>query len=142
MTAEFPLAVHALLYLCHTDKLTTSAELADNICTNPARVRKVMTALHRAQLVDSQRGKGSGYHCKQGTCGMTLGSVLSALGEDAISMNWRSGDMDKKCLIATGMGQIMDDIYSQMNSRCADYLNEITIGELCKKIFENKDVAK
>ena len=34
MTAEFPLAVHALVYLLHTNRVTSSQELADNICTN------------------------------------------------------------------------------------------------------------
>lgn len=61
MTAEFPVAVHALVYLLHTGRLTSSGELADNICTNPARVRKVMAKLHQAGLVDATKGKGSGY---------------------------------------------------------------------------------
>ena len=42
MTAEFPVAVHALVYLLHTGDVTSSEKLSDNICTNPARVRKVM----------------------------------------------------------------------------------------------------
>ena len=61
MTAEFPLAVHALVYLYKSGKVTNSNELAENICTNPARVRKVMTLLKNAGLISSGRGKDSGY---------------------------------------------------------------------------------
>ena len=39
MTAEFALAVHGLVYLYHRGEMVTSEELAQNICTNPARVR-------------------------------------------------------------------------------------------------------
>ena len=60
MTAEFPLAVHALVYLYKSGKVTTSNELAENICTNPARVRKVMTLLKNSGLISSGRGKDSG----------------------------------------------------------------------------------
>ena len=56
MTAEFALAIHGLVYLYHRGKMVTSEELAQNICTNPARVRKVMAKLHKAGLIIASEG--------------------------------------------------------------------------------------
>ena len=43
MTAEFSLAVHGLVYLYHhTGQTISSDALAQNICTNPARVSQFL----------------------------------------------------------------------------------------------------
>ena len=47
MTSDYCVAVHALVYLNHKAKVLSSEELAENICTNPARVRKVMAKLKK-----------------------------------------------------------------------------------------------
>ena len=81
MTAEFPTAVHALVYLHHKGAVVPSAELADNICTNPARVRKIMAALCRAGLAFATEGRASGYHTGPEAGAVTLRQVADALGE-------------------------------------------------------------
>jgi Rrf2 family protein len=138
MTAEFPLAVHALVYLCHTQRVTSSRELADNICTNPARVRKVMAKLCRAGLIESERGQGSGYLCRPDSEQVVLGSVFRALEEEPVSMNWRSGDMDRECLVSSGMGAVMDGIYTRMNLQCFRWLDTITIADVGRQIFQRR----
>lgn len=142
MTAEFPLAVHALVYLLHTGRTVSSSELADNICTNPARVRKVLSKLHRAGLADSGRGQGSGYRCLQTTGSVTLWEILQALEEQPVSMNWRSGDMDRECLISSGMGAVMDGIYQQLNTACLTQLDTITIQTISQQIFHSEEDAQ
>ena len=47
MNGLFCVAVHALIYLDKRGEQLSSEELAANICTNPARVRKVMAKLKR-----------------------------------------------------------------------------------------------
>ena len=54
MTSEFGMAVHALTFLNHKGEIVSSEALAKNICTNPARVRKVMAKLKKAGLVDTK----------------------------------------------------------------------------------------
>ena len=55
MTSEFGIAVHAMVFLHHKGDMVSSEVLAENICTNPARVRKVMAQLERAGLVECRR---------------------------------------------------------------------------------------
>ena len=56
MNGLFCVAVHALIYLDKRGCLLSSEELAANICTNPARVRKVMAKLKKAGLVTTRTG--------------------------------------------------------------------------------------
>ena len=75
------------------------------------------------------------YHCSTASCELSLDKILEALSEDPISMNWRSGDMDNECLISSGMGAVMDEIYGQMNEECKKKLALVTIDSINRKIF-------
>ena len=55
------MAVHALVYLYHRGTTVSSEVLAKNICTNPARVRKVMAQLKKAGFVETKEGTAGGY---------------------------------------------------------------------------------
>ena len=61
MNSDFIVAVHALVYLNHKADIVSSEALAKNICTNAARVRKVMAPLKRAGFVTTREGNVGGY---------------------------------------------------------------------------------
>ena len=42
MNSEFIIAVHALVFLYHKQEVVASDVLAENVCTNPVCIRKVM----------------------------------------------------------------------------------------------------
>ena len=52
MNGDHSLAVHALVYLDHRATHLPSQILAENICTNAARVRKVMRPLEHTTIHD------------------------------------------------------------------------------------------
>ena len=57
MNSDFCVAVHGMVYLNHKNCQLSSEELAENICTNPARVRKVMAKLKKKNLVQTKEGQ-------------------------------------------------------------------------------------
>ncbi len=59
--SSFNLAVHALVCLSHSGRSLSSEALAENICTNPARVRRVMAGLKKAGMVETREGQDGGY---------------------------------------------------------------------------------
>ena len=61
MNSAFCVAVHALICLNRRQEQLSSEELARSICTNPARVRKIMAGLKRAGLVETKEGNEGGY---------------------------------------------------------------------------------
>ena len=138
MTAEFALAIHGLVYLYHRGEMVTSEELAQNICTNPARVRKVMAKLHKAGLISASEGKGSGYLISKSGGRTSLLQVLHALSERPVNQKWRSGEINRPCQISSGMAEVMDEVYSEMNRCCCDYLATRTISDIDGQLTSDK----
>ena len=59
--SSFNLAVHALICLSHSGRSLSSEALAENICTNPTRVRRVLAGLKKAGMVETREGLDGGY---------------------------------------------------------------------------------
>jgi len=49
-----------------------------------------------------------------------------------------SGDIDRDCVICSGMAGVMDALYRSMNEECAAYLSHITITDIETQLFEHK----
>ena len=139
MTSDYCVAVHALVYLNHKAKVLSSEELAENICTNPARVRKVMAKLKKAGFVKTKEGSEGGYLFDQDADRVTLDQIAQALEIRFVDTAWKSGDTDMKCLVASGLAGLMDEIFDDLNEQCRKRLKEITIGTLDHRIFGNQN---
>ena len=85
MTSEFGIAVHAMVFLHHKGDMVSSEVLAENICTNPARVRKVMAQLKRAGLVETHEGAVGGYRFAGSADTVTLCDIAQAVGAAFVS---------------------------------------------------------
>ena len=138
MTGGFTIAVHALVFLKHKDATVPSDEIAENVCTNPARIRKVMASLKKAGLVETREGIKGGYHIGENASHINLAQISDALGEESVKASWKSGNPEMTCLIASGMAGIMDGIYSELNAVCREKLESITLQSIENQIFKNK----
>lgn len=141
MTSEFSLAVHALVYLNHKGCTVSSEALAENICTHPARVRKVLSILKKAGLVTTKEGADGGYALDRDPAAVTLCQIAQAMDVSFVSASWRSGDMDMPCLIASGMADILDGIYGQLDALCKERLAAITIRDIDAVIFQHQPLT-
>ena len=135
MNSDFIVAVHALVYLNHKGSVVSSEGLADNICTNAARVRKVMAPLKRAGLVEGREGSVGGYSFAGKAEETDLARVADALGTRFVDASWRSGDHDKECLVAGGMSDIMDGIFDDLDGLCRERLAHVTVASIDRLIF-------
>ena len=61
MDSSFNLAVHALVCLSHSGRSLSSEAQAENVCTNPTRVRRVLTGLKKAGMVETRESLDGGY---------------------------------------------------------------------------------
>lgn len=139
MTSEFAIAVHALVYLDRTRETIASEALAENVCTNPVCIRRVMGKLKKAGIIETKEGLGGGYHIASDAETLNLRDVCAALKVEAVKFSWHSENLEKKCMIACGMAGIMDDIVRDMNQACESYLQAITIRDIEKKIFTDDE---
>lgn len=138
MDSAFCVAAHALVYLNHKACMLSSEELAENICTNPARVRKVMACLKRSGLVETKQGNVGGYLFTADPAKVTLAQVAEAVQARFVEAGWHSGDSDMECLVASGMAKLMDGIFAELNKSCMEHLKYIRISDLDRSIFQQK----
>ncbi len=138
MTGEYTIAVHALIYLNHMGTMLSSEKMASNICTNPARVRKVLAKLKRAGLVETREGSEGGYRFQKDPHQVTLRQVAEAVETTFVECSWHSGGEDIKCQVASGMAGVMDDICSQLNGICLERLEQVTIAQIEERLFHNQ----
>ena len=111
MTSEFTIAVHALVFLNHKGAVFSSEGLAANVCTNAARIRKVMAKLKKADLVKTKEGVDGGYLFHRDSRDVNLSMVAEALDTPFVAASWKSGNPHMACLISSGMAGIMDELY-------------------------------
>lgn len=138
LDGSFNLALHALVCLSHSGRSLSSEALAENICTNPARVRRVMAGLKRAGMVETREGPDGGYRLTADPATLTLRQVAEAVEAHFVDCAWRSGDIDRECAICSGMAGVMEALYRQLNEKCAAYLERITVADIEKQLFENE----
>ena len=72
MDSSFNLAVHALVCLSHSGRSLSSEALAENICTNPTRVRRVLAGLKKTGMVETREGLDGGYRLTADPAGGTV----------------------------------------------------------------------
>ena len=138
MDSSFNLAVHALVCLSHSGRSLSSEALAENICTNSTRVRRVMTGLKKAGMVETREGSDGGYRLCADPAALSLRQVAEAVNARFVDCAWRSGDIDRECAICSGMAGVMDALYRQMNEQCAAYLAQITVADIEAQLFEKQ----
>ena len=142
MTGEFSIAVHAIAFLHSHPGRYNSEILAHNVCTNPARIRKVMSKLKRAGLIDAKEGAVGGYSFVLDSPSVSLLDIFDALNEPVIATTWRSGDPDMDCAVAAGMAHVMDTIYLEMDACCRNKLKTITVFDVTNWLQKRSDAYK
>jgi len=141
MKSDFCVAVHALVYLNHRGTALSSEELAKNICTNPARVRKVTARLKAAGLLETREGSEGGSQFVADPEAVTLEQVCEALELRIVETNWLSGDAEKTCQIASGMAGIMQGVMDDLDRCCRRELARRTIADIDRQIFHKEAVG-
>lgn len=141
--SEFIIAIHALVYLSHNSSSKSSEELSKNLCTNPARIRKVMSKCKKAGLVETKAGINGGYTISKSGSEITLREIYDAIGVNIIESRWHSGDTDACCMIASGMAQYIDELFTYLNKEVVDLLGCISLDKVedrIKQIKENNEI--
>lgn len=139
MNSTLIVAIHAMVFLHHKGVTVSSEALAENICTHPARVRQVMAKLKKAGLVEACEGGFKGGYAYQKTKQVTLGQIAQALDAKFAETSWRSGDAEMDCQVASGMAGYIDGLYAEINKRCREYLDTITVADVERTLFHGGD---
>ncbi|MFC5701534.1 RrF2 family transcriptional regulator [Cohnella faecalis] len=141
MNSEFVIAVHSLVLLAHhPEGMASSEEIAANVCTNPARVRKVMSCLRKNGIVDTREGSGGGYKLCKPPERLTLADVYRALAAGSLAPSWCSGNPEGDCVVSSNMGEVMDSVFCGADHQLELYFDGITIGQMLSRVRAKQQV--
>ncbi|TVY06973.1 RrF2 family transcriptional regulator [Paenibacillus cremeus] len=135
MNSEFTIAVHSLVLLAYRpDHMATSDMIAHNVCTHPARVRKVMACLRKLGYVKAKEGSGGGFILSCDPSQVTLAEIYRATSIGSIKPGWCSGDAEQECMIACNMADVMGQIFTEAEMHLLGFLQQLTIQQVLGRI--------
>lgn len=135
MNSDYTIAVHCMVYLASLpERMANSEALADNVCTNPARIRKIMSALRQCGYVRTREGIGGGYQLDCEPEEVNLGDLYKIICFGSLKPRWCSGDPDRDCAVSANISDVMDSIYYDAEAQLAKYLSRWTVQDILVKV--------
>ncbi len=134
---QFATAVHILTALAfNRKKLMSSDLLALSVNTNPVVIRRLLSQLTKASLVETTRGKSGGVKLSKEPVHITLKDVYLALSPtEAITP--RDKSPHKECPVSCAMFSIMSAVSLGTQKAVLKYLESQKLSDLIKKISKS-----
>lgn len=132
---RFSLSVHVMMTLAyHKDELVNSEFLAGVLKTNPTFVRKIVSRLVEAGLIESFRGKGGGIRIAKSPSDISLSCIYAAAVEEKCLVSTHKKPVLKSCPVSCCMDDILDDIVDGIEDSTKNYLSRLHLADLLKKV--------
>lgn len=132
---RFSVSVQIMVTLAyHSDELMNSDSLSKVLKTNPTFVRKLVSKLVEAKLVDSYRGKGGGIKIAKSATEISLKDIYLASTEAKTLVSSHQKPSVKACAVSCSMHQIFGDIVDGIENSTTNYLAKRYLSDLLKKI--------
>lgn len=131
-------AVHILLIIAMPPggKKITSDFLASSVGSNPVEIRKLLSSLKRAELIDVMRGPG-GAVLKREPQDITLLEIYNAV--DSASLDELIGvhrHAETRCPFGRNIEQLLAEPYGEISEAVRKKMAEITLERLCTRLQE------
>ena len=131
---RFSISVHVMMTLAyHKDELVNSDFLAGVLKTNPTFVRKIVSRLVEAELVNSFRGKGGGIRIAKSPSEIALSDIYAAAVEEKCLVSTHKRPIMKSCPVSCCMEEVLTDIVDGIENSTKNYLSKMHLSDLLKK---------
>ena len=138
MTSRFTLAAHILAMLAWSDrarrKPVTSEEMARSINTNPVVVRRVLSDLRRAGLVETKRGVGGGVTLARRAETVTLRDAYEAIEEGEELFGRHPSGPNPCCQIGPLVAEFMEEVHCRAETAMKLELESVTVAAMSHEI--------
>ena len=141
MSRQLNVAAHILGLIAFIERdqrrPVTSDELAESIGTNPVVVRRVLSQLKAAGLVDSRRGVGGGTVLARDPRQMTLRDAYEAVNEARGPLLERhNASPSDACRVAPVIAEYLDEIYGDAEEALLKRLSEVSVETMSRQIVD------
>lgn len=139
MNSQFTIAVHSLVLLAHRpDRMATSEMIAENVCTHPARVRKVMGLLRKNGYITAKEGAGGGFLLSCPPDEVRLSELYNLTSAGSLKPNWCSGKTDDDCIVSGNMKDVMASLFLDAEQQLVLYFRRWTIQDVLDLIKQRQ----
>ncbi|MET8468934.1 Rrf2 family transcriptional regulator [Streptomyces sp. NPDC006422] len=136
--SRLTLAAHALawigLYQRQGHDVATSEQIASSANTNPVVVRRLLSELRAAGLVESRRGAGAGWTLARELKSMNLLDVYEAVETGPLFAMHRATP-DQDCVVGHGIQPTMRGIYDGIEDTLRNELSRVTLEDVLQDVL-------
>lgn len=134
---RFSVSVQIMMSLAyHSDELMNSEQLAGVLKTNSTFIRKLVSNLVEAGLVESFRGKGGGIRIAKDPKDISLKCIYLAATEDKTLIKTHKKPVLKACPVSCCIDDVLCEIVDGIESTTQGFLAKKNLFDLLKKVKE------
>ncbi|KYG61618.1 transcriptional regulator [Bdellovibrio bacteriovorus] len=131
---RFSVSVHLMTVLAyHKPDLMTSEELASSIRTNPTVIRRLVSKLVEAGLLETFKGKAGGIRMTKSPKEITLKDIYEAVLDKKL-MATPCKEPYKQCVVSCNMGTLLSEVAEGIEQNSMHYLSGIKLSDLASQI--------
>ena len=135
--SRFAIAIHILTLLeLSKEELLASDYIAGSININSVLVRKEISELRKAGLIDSKEGKNGGFFLAKNADSINFGELFKIIYPDPI-LSLAKNTPNPQCPIGKDINEHLAHLYIEAEKALVERLKNYTLKEFCQK-FTNK----
>lgn len=131
-SGRFAIATHALALLAMSDEEHASREVATSINTHPVFLRRVMSALCRAGIVEAREGRGGGYRLARPAERVRLSDVYAAV-EPEGPLGQSPCEPNAECPVGAGIRAAFEEAARSGEAGMLRGLAERTVADVARR---------
>ena len=133
-SCRFAMAVHVLAVLAYKEgDRVTSSYIAGSVNTNPVIIRRLLSTLQKAKLVDTRKGAGSGSRLERAPSRISLAEVYKAVEEDdAFAMPRQKPN--EHCPVGQCIQSELERVFISAESAMIQQLGRTTVADIIDSV--------
>jgi len=126
-------AIHILIALDYVGGFINSQHLAVSLQSNPGFIRRIISQLHSAGLIITEKRKGGGSKLALNPARITIADIYLALGHNRLFKSFEKEPF-KGCKVSCCIKSSLDKVYEDIESAMLARMKKITLAEVIKKM--------
>lgn len=133
VNSRFAMATHIMLSVAmKPEELVSSSYLAGSLNTNPVVVRRLLSELQKAGLLETHAGRTGGARLAKPPNAISLQDVYAAV-DDGELFAYNPNDPNKKCALSCEMKSILEPVFESASESLAQNLKKVRLSDLLAK---------
>lgn len=131
--SRFAMATHIMTALAVKQEKLNSSYLADSVNTNPVVVRRILSELQKAGLLETEAGRNGGARLAKKPNLITLYDVYAAV-DDGELFAYNPNDPVRHCKLSCKMKSVLAPIFESASSALAEKLKKVKLSDLVSEM--------